>query len=68
ERDLELLAGLQYRSCCYGIHVVARRSYGFDGTYDNSIYFQLTLDGLARFDSGVDSLLREGIAGYDARP
>ncbi|WP_019559079.1 LPS-assembly protein LptD [Thioalkalivibrio sp. ALE12] len=68
ERDLELLAGLQYRSCCYGIRVVARRAYSFDETYDNSIYFQLTLDGLARFDSGVDSLLREGIAGYDARP
>ncbi|WP_026181465.1 LPS-assembly protein LptD [Thioalkalivibrio sp. ALJ7] len=67
ERDLELLAGLQYRSCCYGIRVVARRAYSFDETYDNSIYFQLTLDGLARFDSGVDSLLREGIAGYDAR-
>ncbi|WP_018873401.1 LPS-assembly protein LptD [Thioalkalivibrio sp. ALJ16] len=68
ERDLEFLTGLQYRSCCYGIRVVARRALAFDETYDNSIYFQLTLDGLARFDSGVDSLLREGIAGYDARP
>ncbi|WP_026148142.1 LPS-assembly protein LptD [Thioalkalivibrio sp. HL-Eb18] len=68
ERDLELLAGLQYRSCCYGIRVVARRAYDFDETYDNSIYFQLTLDGLGRFDSGVDSLLSEGIAGYDALP
>ncbi len=68
ERDLELLAGLQYRSCCYGVRVVARRALAFDETYDNSVLFQLTLDGLARFDSGVDSLLREGIAGYDARP
>lgn len=65
-RDLELLAGLQYRSCCYGLRVVARRALAFDETYDNSIYFQLTLDGLARFDAGVDTLLREGIAGYES--
>jgi len=66
ERDLELLAGLQYRSCCYGIRVIGRRALTSDETYDNSIYFQITLDGLARFDTGVDSLLTEGIAGYDA--
>ncbi|WP_018870892.1 LPS-assembly protein LptD [Thioalkalivibrio sp. ALgr3] len=68
ERDLELLAGLQYRSCCYGLRVVARRSLDSDQRYDNSIHFQITLDGLARFDGGVDSLLSEGIAGYDAHP
>jgi LPS-assembly protein len=67
DRNLELLAGLEYRSCCYGLRVVARRTRSFDGTHDNSIHLQLTLDGLAQFDSGVDSLLREGIAGYDAR-
>ena len=64
-RNLELLAGLEYRSCCYGIQVALRRHLtDFDGEYNTSIYFQLTLDGLTRFDTGLDNLLREGISGY----
>ncbi|AHE97929.1 LPS-assembly protein LptD [Thioalkalivibrio paradoxus] len=65
DRDLELLAGLEYRSCCYGLRVALRRYLtDFDGGYNNAIYFQLTLDGLTRFDTGLDNLLREGISGY----
>ncbi len=64
-RNLELLAGLEYRSCCYGVQVALRRHLtDFDGEYNNSIFFQLTLDGLTRFDTGLDNLLREGISGY----
>ncbi len=66
DRDIELLAGLEYRTCCYGLRVALRRSLSdFDGEYNNSIYFQLTLDGLTRLDTGLDNLLREGISGYD---
>ncbi len=64
-RNLELLAGLEYRTCCYGLQVALRRHLtDFDGEYNNSIYFQLTLDGLTRLDTGLDNLLREGISGY----
>jgi LPS-assembly protein len=64
-RNLELLAGLEYRSCCYGFQVALRRHLtDFGGEYNNSIYFQLTLDGLTRLDTGLDNLLREGISGY----
>lgn len=66
ERNIELLAGLEYRSCCYGVRVALRRYLtDFDGEYNNSIYVQLTLDGLTRLDTGLDDLLREGITGYD---
>jgi LPS-assembly protein len=64
-RNLELLAGLEYRTCCYGLQVALRRHLtDFDGEYNNSIFFQLTLDGLTRLDTGLDNLLREGISGY----
>jgi LPS-assembly protein len=66
ESTLELLGGLEYRSCCYGVRVVLRRYLtDSEGEYNNAIYFQLTLDGLGRLDTGLDDLLREGITGYD---
>ena len=64
-RNLEVLAGLEYRTCCYGLQLAVRRHLtDFDGEYNNSIYLQLTLDGLTRLDTGLDNLLREGITGY----
>jgi len=66
ERTIELLGGLEYRSCCYGVRIALRRYLtDSDGEYNNSIFVQLTLDGLGRLDTGLDDLLREGITGYD---
>ena len=64
-RDLELLAGLEYRSCCYGMRVAVRRYLlNSSGDYDNGIFFQITFRGLSQIDTGLDELLRNGIAGY----
>ena len=66
ERTIELLGGFEYRSCCYGLRIAMRRYLtDSDGEYNNSIFVQLTLDGLGRLDTGLDDLLREGITGYD---
>ena len=66
ERTIELLGGLEYRSCCYGVRIAMRRYLtDSDGEYNNSVFVQLTLDGLGRLDTGLDDLLREGITGYD---
>jgi LPS-assembly protein len=65
DQHLEILGGLEYRSCCYGMRIGARRFLKDSGDYDNAIYFQITFNGLTRFDTGLDDLLREGIAGYD---
>ena len=66
DRTIELLGGLEYRSCCYGVRIALRRYLSdSDGEYNNAIYVQLTLDGLARLDTGLDDLLREGITGYE---
>jgi LPS-assembly protein len=65
EQDLDVLAGLEYRSCCYSMRVALRRFLvNSQGDYDNGIYFQITFNGLSRLDTGLEELLRDGIAGY----
>ena len=66
EQTIELLGGLEYRTCCYGLRVALRRHLtDIEGEYNDSIFFQLTLDGLTRLDTGLEDLLREGITGYE---
>ncbi|MFP4162044.1 MAG: LPS-assembly protein LptD [Ectothiorhodospira sp.] len=67
ERDLEVLAGLEYQACCWGARIVSRRylTDGVENEYTNGIYFQLVLKGLASLGSGLDELLNEGILGYE---
>lgn len=67
QRDLEVLTGLEYQSCCWGARVVSRRYLvdGVENKYTNGIYFQLIFKGLTNLGSGVDELLSEGILGYE---
>ncbi|ANB02334.1 LPS-assembly protein LptD [Ectothiorhodospira sp. BSL-9] len=66
-RDLEILAGLEYNTCCWGARVVARRylTDGVQGEYNEGIYFQLILKGLGSLGTGLGELLSEGILGYE---
>ncbi len=65
QRDLELLAGFEYESCCYKLRVAARRFIiGVDDEYNNSIEAQLVLKGLAQLGSPLGELLERGILGY----
>jgi len=67
DHSLETLSALEYRSCCYAVRFAWRRFLKDElGAYNNAFYVQLTLDGLTRLDTGLDNLLREGIAGYDS--
>ncbi len=67
ERDLEVLAGLEYESCCWRARLVARRylTAGEAREYNNAIYFQLILKGLAGLGTGLGDLLGESIRGYE---
>ncbi|MFN2348027.1 MAG: LPS-assembly protein LptD [Thioalkalivibrio sp.] len=67
ERDVEVLAGLEYESCCWRASMVARRylTAGVEREYNNGIYFQLTLKGLAGLGTGLQDLLGESIRGYE---
>jgi len=65
-RSLELLAGLEYRDCCWGARAVARRYLTSDNvTYDDALYFELELKGLGSVGNSARSILQEKTYGYE---
>jgi LPS-assembly protein len=66
-RTIESFAGLEYRSCCWALRVVAR-SYLVPGTTqtDDSLLLQLVLEGLTSLGGGTEELLSRGILGYSS--
>ncbi len=62
--DLEVIAGLEYESCCWKARLMSRR-YILDEQeeYNNGFYLQLILKGLASFGTG-SSLIEQSISGY----
>ncbi|HEY6125106.1 MAG TPA: LPS assembly protein LptD, partial [Steroidobacteraceae bacterium] len=66
-RDSEMLerfAGFEYRSCCWRLRAVARRSISNrEGTQESSFYLQLELNGLASVGD-ADAFLEHTIRGY----
>ena len=64
-RNLELLAGVEYDTCCWKIRLVGRRyNQNTDKDYNNSIEIQLALKGLAQVGSPIGESLERGIRGY----
>lgn len=66
EQDLEYIAGLEYQSCCWALQLVTRNYLNGGGGADNAvIMLQLTLKGLTSLGDDIDTLLEEGILGYE---
>lgn len=66
-RNLEILGGLEYETCCWKARLVARRFINnADGDFNNSFEAQLVLKGLTALGSGLDDVLERGILGYEA--
>ncbi|MES0872697.1 LPS-assembly protein LptD [Sinimarinibacterium thermocellulolyticum] len=62
DNTLDALAGVRYETCCWGISTSYRRYVAnTQGRFDNGIYLQLDLKGLARVGSGVANLFPEGV-------
>ncbi|WP_444906512.1 LPS-assembly protein LptD [Microbulbifer sp. SSSA008] len=75
-RELEYLAGIEYDDCCYRTRLVWRRTLDNDLAgvvsaedleYDEGIYLEIELKGLAGFGSTVTEMLTQGIANFDQR-
>ncbi|WP_226648955.1 LPS-assembly protein LptD [Microbulbifer variabilis] len=75
-RELEYLAGIEYDDCCYRARVVWRRTLDNDLAgvvaaedlqYDEGIYLEVQLKGLAGFGASVTNMLTKGIANFDQR-
>ena len=68
KRNLELLAGLEYDTCCWKLRLAGRRySQNTDEDYNNSIELQLVLKGLGQIGAPLGELLERGVRGYDDR-
>lgn len=67
ERDLELLTGLEYESCCWMLRAVTKRYVIDDGAdYNNAIYLQLVLKGLGGLGSNLGQSLENDINGFES--
>lgn len=63
---LEAVAGIEYESCCWGVRVVGRRFLStFSGEFDNAVFVQVELKGLAGFGRSTTGFLKKSIPGYD---
>jgi LPS-assembly protein len=74
KRELELFAGFEYNSCCWRASLVARRWLDREDEIlfpeedleaRNGIFFQIQFKGLAGTGSRVDTMLNNGIYGYE---
>jgi len=66
KRDLDLLGGLEYDTCCWKLSFAARRfTNDSEGDYNNSIEIQLTLKGLTSLGSPLTEQLQRNIRGYE---
>ena len=76
KRELEYIAGIEYDSCCYRARLVWRRSIQNnladlippeDLEYDQGLYFEFQLKGLAGLGTSLTRTLSQGIANFDQR-
>ncbi|MCK7599036.1 LPS-assembly protein LptD [Microbulbifer sp. CAU 1566] len=76
DRELEYLAGLEYDTCCYRTRVLWRRELDNDLAdvvppeeleFDEGIYIELQLKGLAGLGGSVTRMLSQGIANFEQR-
>ena len=65
DSELERFVGLEYENCCWALRGVYRRLItDREGDRDTAFMLQLELKGLASVGSSVESLLQDGILGY----
>jgi LPS-assembly protein len=65
-RPLETLAGFEYQSCCWRTQIVNRRYVNDDlGETRESLYIQFELKGLTSIGDSIESVLENGILGYE---
>ena len=76
DRELEYMAGIEYDTCCYRTRLVWRRELDNDLAdvvppdelgYDEGIYIELQLKGLAGLGGSVTRMLSQGIANFEQR-
>ena len=73
-RNLETFVGVQYESCCWRLSLLGRQWIDRDDnivlpeddlTEDKGIFLQIQFKGLAGYGTKVNSILKDGIYGYE---
>lgn len=64
-KSLDMFAGIEYESCCWGVRAVARRFLtNLKGDYQTGFFLQLQLKGLAGLGQKTVDFLAQSIPGY----
>jgi LPS-assembly protein len=63
-RVVESIAGLEYAAGCWTARVIAQRFALTAGTFSNSLFLQLELDGFSRLGSNPLETLKRSVPGY----
>jgi LPS-assembly protein len=67
DRSLDLFAGIEYNSCCWGVRVVGRRFLSnIEGEFDSGVFLQFELKGLAGIGEKTVDFLSRSIPGYES--
>ncbi len=65
DRTIESLLGLEYNSCCWATRIVGRHFLrNTEGDFDNAIFLQFEMKGLAGFGRKTKDFLQQNIPGY----
>ncbi len=76
DQELETFLGFEYNDCCYRFRILARRWLDSnianlvadkDAQYDQGIFFEIHFKGLGGSGAKVNSILNDGIFGYEQR-
>ncbi len=66
ENSLETVGGLEYRTCCWRVQALGRRSFEGSGAEpDTSVMLQFEFTGLGQVDAGSTDFLQDSIYGYE---
>lgn len=67
ERDIELLGGIEYESCCWAVRLVGRKFFtdSEESEFNTSVMVQLVFKGLTKVGSNIGSQLERSIIGYE---
>ncbi len=67
DRTLDLFAGVEYNSCCWGIRAIGRRFLtSLSGDYETGFFVQIELKGLAGLGQKTVDFLRTSIPRYES--
>lgn len=66
-RDIDVLTGIEYESCCWAMRLLARRFLQDDNNYESSVMLQLIFKGLGSAgDKSASQILERAILGYQS--